>query len=175
MVLNDLKICNVTYLYFYYGLFKSPQPATFMRLNTGPGRRTSGQSNGGNKRQKSFDIVLTSELHPGAIGVVHLGKIAFGPSGERIPVAVKLAFSIKEKETLMHEYNIYTHLHSQGVRGIPWIFGLFIDDELVEGNQGPFALVMTFAGTSLSSQAEVPLSIKYVMVSMSSMYDSDYL
>jgi hypothetical protein len=35
------------------------------------------------------------------------------------------------------------------VRGIPRVFGLFVDTELVDGDEGPLALVMTFAGHSL--------------------------
>jgi hypothetical protein len=44
---------------------------------------------------------------------------------------------------------IYTHLHSKGVRGIPQHFGLFIDDKPDDDEEGPYALIMTYAGESL--------------------------
>jgi hypothetical protein len=71
------------------------------------------------------------------------------PSSPGVPVAVKLAFSRTEKETLEQEHELYSHLISKGVRGIPLDFGLFVDDEIDDDTEGPYALVMAFAGLSL--------------------------
>jgi hypothetical protein len=88
-------------------------------------------------------------MRPGSTGVVHIGTMEVEPSGQREEVAVKFAFSEYEKETLEHEHKMYSHLHSKGVQGIPQDFGLFVDDELVDDGEGPYALIMSFAGESL--------------------------
>jgi hypothetical protein len=74
------------------------------------------------------------------------------PSGSSIQVAIKLAFTKAEKATLEREHQLYSHLHSKGVRGIPRDFGLFVDEELLDGMEGPYALIMTYAGVSLSAR-----------------------
>jgi len=83
-----------------------------------------------------------------------------GSSGQPIQVAVKLAFSEAEKATLEHEHKIYSRLHSQGVRGIPHDFGLFVDDEVVDDEEGPYALIMSFAGDSLFRRESVSKAVK---------------
>ena len=40
-------------------------------------------------------------------------------------------------------------MHSRDVQGIPSVIGLFLDEELLLGAEGPHALVMTYAGESL--------------------------
>jgi hypothetical protein len=96
-----------------------------------------------------MDIILTSEMRPGSSGVVHIGTMEVEPGGGRVQVAVKLAFSEVDKANLEHEHKIYTHLHSKGVRGICQHVGLFIDDEPDDDEEGPYALIMTYAGESL--------------------------
>ena len=75
--------------------------------------------------------------------------MAVDPSGPTAKVAVKLAFSRDEKSRLMEEHRVYSHLHSKGVQGIPRDIGLFVDEEPLLGAEGPYALVMTYAGVSL--------------------------
>jgi hypothetical protein len=70
-------------------------------------------------------------------------------SGPAIKVAIKLAFSRDEKTRLMDEHKIYSHLHFRGVQGIPRDIGLFVDKELLLGAEGPYALVLSYAGVSL--------------------------
>jgi len=108
-----------------------------------------------------MDIILTSEMRPGSSGVVHIGTMEAQPDGPSIQVAVKLAFSEFEKATLEHEHGIYTHLHAKGVHGIPQDFGLFVDDEPVDDEEGPYALIMAFAGDSLfRRESKVDSSVK---------------
>ena len=71
------------------------------------------------------------------------------PSGPTAKVALKLAFSKDEKSRLMQEHEVYSILHSKGVQGIPCDIGLFVDAEPLLGTEGPYALVMTYTGTSL--------------------------
>ena len=75
--------------------------------------------------------------------------MAVDPSGPTAKVAVKLAFSRDEKSRLIEEHRIYSLLHSRDVQGIPRVIGLFVDEELLLGAEGPHALVMTYAGESL--------------------------
>jgi serine/threonine protein kinase len=67
------------------------------------------------------------------------------------------------KTVLEREHRIYMHLHSAEVKGILRSFGLFVDDKLIEDSEGPYALVITFAGDSLSHRAsKVSTTTKYV-------------
>jgi hypothetical protein len=75
--------------------------------------------------------------------------MALDPSGPTAKVAVKLAFSRDEKSQLTNEHRVYSYLHSKRVQGIPCDVGLFVDEEPLLGAEGPYALVMTYAGVSL--------------------------
>jgi hypothetical protein len=97
----------------------------------------------------SIDIILTSEKAPGSTGIVHLGRMNVEPDGIDIPVAAKLGFVFFEKGTLKQEHRIYMHLRSKGVKGIPRCFGLFEYDGAIEDSEGPYALIISFAGDSL--------------------------
>ncbi|KAI0281843.1 hypothetical protein BGY98DRAFT_178108 [Russula aff. rugulosa BPL654] len=146
-------------LRFFYDIYDSPHPATFRRIHDepkealgpaepptpplSPGRETTPPP------APSIHITVQSELQPGSTGIVHIGTMAVGPSGPTAKVAVKLAFSRDEKSQLMEEHRVYSHLHSRGVQGIPRDIGLFVDGELLLGAEGPYALVMTYAGVSL--------------------------
>jgi hypothetical protein len=148
-------------LRFFYDIYDSPHPATFRRIHDepkleealgpaepptpplSPGRETTPSP------APSIHITVHSELQPGSTGIVHIGTMAVDPSGPTAKVAVKLAFSRDEKSQLMEEHRVYSHLHSRGVQGIPRDIGLFVDGELLLGAEGPYALVMTYAGVSL--------------------------
>jgi hypothetical protein len=91
---------------------------------------------------------------------------ALDPSGPTVEVAIKLAFSTDEKSRLMEEHRIYSHLHSRRVQGIPYDIGLFVEEELLLGTEGPHALVMTYAGISLFGRDKlVSDSVKQVVPS----------
>ena len=70
-------------------------------------------------------------------------------SGPTAEVAVKLAFSREEKSRLLQEHNLYSRLHSSGVQGISDDIGLFVDEEPLLDAQGPYALLLSYAGVSL--------------------------
>jgi hypothetical protein len=153
-------------MHFCYRIYASPFPATFVRKTANIGHSSPQTPSSPYSQEKSLqpdesiNIILTSEKRPGSTGIVHIGKMEVGTSG-CIQVAVKLAFSEDEKEALEHEHIIYTHLHSKGVQGIPWDFGLFVDDELVDDGEGPYALVMTFTRDMLLCQgSDVVPSLK---------------
>jgi serine/threonine protein kinase len=131
-------------MHFRYDVFFSPRPATFVR-------ETTQGTNIPTNSQNCLVVVFDSELEPGSTGIVHTGTMDVTPSKEKIPIAVKLAFSDDDKLTLKHEYTIYSHLQSENVPGIPQVFGLFVDAELIYGNEGPYALIMSFAGPALYS------------------------
>ena len=81
-----------------------------------------------------------------------MGRMNVEPFGLDIPVAAKMGFAAYEKDTLRHEYHIYMHLQSKGVKGIPYCFGLFVYDETAEDSEGPYALMMASAGRSLHNR-----------------------
>jgi hypothetical protein len=102
----------------------------------------------------SIHITVHSELQHGSTGIVHIGTMAVDRSGPTAKVAVKLAFSRDEKSRLMEEHQVYSHLRSRGVQGIPRDIGLFVDEEPLLGAEGPCALVMSYAGDSLFGRSK---------------------
>lgn len=159
-------------MHFCYGIYASPCAATFIRKvhhSESPlPTLTPPPSPEPGRPKLSMDITLTSEMRPGFSGIVHIGKMEVDCSGGPVDVAVKLAFSEEEKATLKHEHRIYSHLHSKGVSGIPQNYGLFEDedDELLDDEdgryEGPYALILSFAGVSLWRQgSDSPFSVKY--------------
>jgi hypothetical protein len=77
---------------------------------------------------------------------MHIGTMEVVPSQPTVKVALKLAFS---KSRLKQEHEVYSILQSKGVQGVPCDIGLFVDEEPLLGSEGPYALVMTYAGVSL--------------------------
>ena len=165
-------------LIFVYDIYDSPHPAAFRRMSDepkealgpaepaapplSPGRESTPPSS------PSIRITVHSELEPGSTGVVHIGKMALDRSGLTGEVAVKLAFSRDEKSRLMEEYRTYSHLHSRHVQGIPYVIGLFVDEDLLLGAEGPYALVTSYAGVSLSRSKDASDSLKQVLNSIDS-------
>ena len=156
---------NRVCLRFFYDIYDSPHPAAFRRvlddgpkkapgttepqtLHSSPGRDTKPLS------VSSIHITAHSEMQPGSTGIVHIGTMAVDQSGSTAEVAVKIAFSREEKSQLMEEHQVYTHLHSKGVQGIPRDIGLFVDEEPLLGGEGPYALVMSYAGVSLFGRSK---------------------
>jgi hypothetical protein len=151
-------------LRFFYDIYDSPYPATFRRVldkleeaarptepTTSP---LSPECEMTPPSESSIHITAHSELQPGSTGIVHIGTMAVDRSGATAEVAVKLAFSRDEKSRLMEEHRVYSHLHSRGVQGIPHDIGLFVDEELLLGAEGPYALVMSYAGVSLFGRSK---------------------
>jgi hypothetical protein len=103
-------IGNVVFMYLCYEVFASPCPATFVRITPvadGPGQAPTPPPSPGQEKSyspsDSVNIILTSEMRPGSSGIVHIGTLEpKSSSGQRLEVAVKLAFSEDEKETLEH-------------------------------------------------------------------------
>jgi len=97
-------------------------------------------------------LVITSEIGTGATGIVHGGTLEVELSDQSVSLEVvaKLAFSYYKKERLTHEHTIYCYLSSRHITGIPTL-GFFSS---VDG--GPFALLMTHGGVSVSNNT--PLS-----------------
>jgi len=146
-------------LRFLYDIYDSPHPAAFRRVSNeakeaaghippptpplSPGRERTPPS------ESSIHITVHSELQPGSTGIVHIGMMEVDPSGPTAKVALKLAFSKDEKSRLVQEHEVYSILHSKGVQGILRDIGLFFDEEHFLGAEGPYALIMTYAGVSL--------------------------
>jgi len=145
---------------FFYDIYDSPHPASFCRVLDGPNIAPGPE----HETISSIHITVHSELQPGSTGIVHIGTMALDPSGPTAKVAVKLAFSRDEKSRLKGEHQIYSHLHSRRVQGIPYVIGLFVDEDLLLGAEGPHALVMTYAGVSLFHRNELASdSVKQVV------------
>ena len=148
-------------LYFQYGIYNSPIPASFIRsarLITSkakiPAPPLSPRTYTPNE---CLSIVLTSEIGKGATGVVHRGtlKLNNGVGSTPLDVAVKLAFDSQQRDMLRTEYETYRRLRSKGVlRGLTTTLGFFDDTE-----DDLCALVMLYAGNSLLDEPERILSV----------------
>jgi serine/threonine protein kinase len=164
---------NCLCLRFFYDIYDSPHPATFHRVLdepkevAGPAEPPTPPPSGREKMPlsvSSIHITVHSELQPGSTGIVHIGTMAVDQSGPTTRVAVKLAFSRDEKLRLMEENQVYSYLHSEGVQGIPHNIGLFVDQEPLLGAEGPYALVMSYAGVSLFGHSKpISNSLKQVV------------
>ncbi|KAG5651123.1 hypothetical protein H0H81_009775 [Sphagnurus paluster] len=123
-----------------YGVYDSPAPASFLRLD----QRRKARYNS----QEYISIVITSRIAAGATAVAHDADLKLLASDGKVRstnVVVKLAFEPEQTERLRHEFEIFEHLHSRGVvDGIPFIYGIFKDTE-----SEAHALVMSHVGTSL--------------------------
>ena len=164
MIASQALLAHVTRLnhiclHFFYDIYDSPHPATFRRVLDEP-KEAAGPTEpptpplfpvrkAAPPSEPSIHITVHSELQPGSTGIVHIGTMAKDQSGPTTQVAVKLAFSRDEKSRLMEEHRVYSYLQSKGVQGIPCDIGLFVDQEPLLGAEGPYALVMSYAGISL--------------------------
>ena len=174
VLLAEANRQNRLCLHFFYEVYDSPHPAAFRRVPDGgkeaagptepqppplsPGRETIPVS------LSSIHITVRSELQSGSTGIVHIGTMAVDQSGPTAKVAVKLAFSRDEKARLMEEHQVYSRLHSQGVKGIAHNIGLFVDEEPLLDAEGPYALVISYAGVSLFGRPKHLLdSVKQVV------------
>ncbi|KAG5651125.1 hypothetical protein H0H81_009777 [Sphagnurus paluster] len=123
-----------------YGVYNSPAPASFLRLD----QRHKARYNS----QEYISIVISSRIEAGATAVAHDADLKLLASDGKVRstnVVVKLAFEPEQTERLRHEFEIFEHLHSRGVvDGIPFIYGIFKDTE-----SEAHALVMSHVGTSL--------------------------
>ena len=149
---------NTVLLYFRYGVYDSPIPASFFR---------SAPSIAADKHppfppqqiqlEECITIVLTSEIGFGSTGMVHRGNLTTcQPDGATsLDIAVKLALDIEQRDALRNEYKIYRYLRSKGVlRGIATALGLFDDSE-----DSACALVTTYAGIPVSTELQGDLSV----------------
>lgn len=155
---------DVVLIYLQYDIYDSPIPASFFRsappimadskhstvLHSPRAISTYGL-------EECLTIVLTSEIGRGATGVVHRGtlKPEISDGSVLLDVVVKLAFDDDQRDALRNEYEVYRCLRSKGVqKGIAIALGIFDDSEC-----DPCALVMLYAGVSLTTEPERVLSV----------------
>ena len=130
-------------LFLCYGIYNSPRGAPFVRL---------GKPRNPHVARDYMEVTVTAPKHPGSTGVVHPRILRIAPDSAPIDIVVKLGFSDEDKETLEHEYRMYSRLRNNGVTGIPHAIGLFSNLDTYEAEdtqEGPYALVLTHAGTTL--------------------------
>ncbi|KAJ7088899.1 hypothetical protein B0H15DRAFT_841083 [Mycena belliarum] len=158
----EIGVRNIALLVFRYGIFNSQRPAAFIRCapsltmdNPGPNRRCRAKKH--YRRHEYIVITLTSEIERGATGIVHGGTLTISDIDGielTVRIVVKFAFSAKQKEKMRHEFSIYRHLSAAHVQGVVDVFGLFEDVE-----QGPLAMVMSYAGVSIRSRPSKNLDV----------------
>jgi hypothetical protein len=148
----DAGLRNLALVRIQYNGFNSVSPASFLWVGG------SLVSSGGNIRPRRarrkylvheyLTLVMCSTIAHGTTGILHEADLVIETAeGATMhgKVVVKLAFTAEQQERMEHEYSIYNHLVSAGIKGIIVdVLGLFKD---LEG--GPMALIMSHAGTSL--------------------------
>ncbi|RDB15957.1 Mitogen-activated protein kinase 14B [Hypsizygus marmoreus] len=135
-VVRESHSRNLAILRIRYAHFNSEAPASFLRVNSV--RETTYTP------KEYLSITITSEIAAGAAGDVHAATLELlASNGEAVhyDVVVKLAFEPEQQTRMRHEFAVYQHLISSGVKGIPHIFGLFQDAE-----SDALMLVMTNVG-----------------------------
>lgn len=142
VVKQEAEDRSLALLELRYGIYNSPAPASFIRLNRGCKATYA--------PHEYLSLVLTSRIAAGATGVAHeayMELLASDGTNRRLDVVVKLAFEPEQTTRLRHEFSIYEHLASHGVlEGIPIIYGLFEDVE-----SDALTLVMSNVGTALAT------------------------
>ena len=148
--------CNIVLLSLQYDIYmyNSPILATFFHsaplIPVGIELSTSllPQDISNYEFDQCLPIVLTSEIGCGATGIVYHSTLQL-EGYVPLDVIVKLAFN-SDQSALRNEYTIYHNLKQKGVlRGITTVLGFFNDWE-----RGPCALVMLYAGVSLTTEPE---------------------
>jgi hypothetical protein len=142
------------FMYLQFSIYDSPVPATFVRVIPPPFVNPTPSM----AQNKSMTLMLSSELAQGATGVVHGGTLEMETRGQRVflDVVAKLAFSEDQRERLKHEFSIYCHLASKGVKNIPTLLGLFEDVE-----DGASVLLLTPAGVPIVDKGQLSASMQY--------------
>ncbi len=165
-VLNDVFQRHLLLLSIQYGVFSSPNPATFFRCDHRP--NFIGAKRAAFKPGEYVQLKLTSLITRGATGTVHEGILeVYHDDKELITcnVVAKFAFGVAQRERMKHEAIIYDYLTKARVRGIPKYYGIFEDLR-----DGPLVLVTSHEGFWLrhwipeSSGGKVPMLWRYGIV-----------
>lgn len=140
--LHDVCQRHLLLLSIQYGVYSSPNPATFFRCGHRP--NFIGAKRACFKPNEYVQLKLTSLITRGATGTVHEGILeVYHDDRELITYSVvaKLAFGDSQIARMRHEANIYEHLTKAGVCGIPRYYGIFEDL-----HHGPVVLVTSHEG-----------------------------
>ena len=142
------------FMYLRFAIYDSPVPATFVRVIPPPFVNPTPAI----FPNEYMTLVFSSELAQGATGVVHGGTLEMETVELHtfLDVVAKLAFSEDRREHIRHEFSIYRHLVSKGVKNIPTLLGLFKDVE-----DGALALLLTPAGVPVVNKGQLSASAKY--------------
>ena len=102
--------------------YNSPNPSILLSPGTTPSTQYD---------PRSYAIIYLHErLGRGTTGEVFRGEIRteyFDAPAKYSPIIAKLATTLDRLHRLRHEYLMYRHLHKQGVKGIPFVFGYYQD------------------------------------------------
>lgn len=165
-IFNDVRQRQLLLLSIQYGVYSSPNPATFFRCGHQP--NFTGAKRAAFKPNEYAQLKLTSLITRGATGTAHEGilEVHHGDRGlTTCSIVAKLAFGDAQRERMKHEAIIYEHLTKAGVRGIPKYYGIFEDL-----HDGPLVLVTSHEGFWLyhwvpeSSGNKVPMLWRYGII-----------
>ncbi|KAK2461324.1 hypothetical protein APHAL10511_006851 [Amanita phalloides] len=151
-VAAEVRGRNLMLLRLQYGSYNSPAPTSCYRLGRPIGSGSTSASVTSKPKHKYrpdeyFYVTLTSELLEGATGRLHLAQMKVQTAAKLVhecEVVVKVALEPEQQKRVRHEYNVYRHLATQGVKQIPQIYGLF-----EEASEEAVILVMNNVGKSL--------------------------
>lgn len=138
-----------------YGAYCSSVPSSFIRVGPScfPGHAAAVEISR-NLRHDIHDCVFVTLKEPlgrGAVGVVHPAVVEMTlKSGETLKhnMALKLAFTVAQREKMADEYLMYCHLSTKtNVEGIVTVHGIFKDPE-----SSACGMLMDYAGQSLRSR-----------------------
>ncbi|KAF8883586.1 hypothetical protein CPB85DRAFT_393717 [Mucidula mucida] len=117
------------------------------------------------KASTCLPIILTAKLGHGATGKAYTAVL--GSGYDTLPcsrLVVKLADTKESLMSLRHEYDVYCHLQSSGVHGIPYVFGYYQDSI-----RGVDAIVLHDVGDPLGRRMDCNKRIKFPPAERSSL------
>jgi serine/threonine protein kinase len=152
MLYHEVGLRNLALVHIQYDKFNSISPASFLRVGSSLLSKSLERHSWRARRKYSpheyLTLVIHSTIAQGATGVLHEAELILDAKDGttlRGKVIVKFAFSAEQQDRMQHEYSVYDHMVSAGIKGvIADVLGLFKD---MEG--GPMALIMSHAGSSL--------------------------
>ncbi|KAF8885265.1 hypothetical protein CPB84DRAFT_1850462 [Gymnopilus junonius] len=148
---NEIAKRKLALVKLHYGVYCSPAPSAFVRVGPSCEPGHAKEEHPKQTKYKAHEYLaldLKEPIGKGAVGIVHPAVVKLTmESGDILQhnLVIKLAFSPKQQEKLLDEYNIYVHLSQKKViEGIVTVHGMFRDPD-----SGALGMLMDDAGQSL--------------------------
>ncbi|KAF9072096.1 hypothetical protein BDP27DRAFT_1418451 [Rhodocollybia butyracea] len=164
--ISDMKTrcqkLNLAIISLEYSLHRSAAPSLFIRcIQTSEGEVLPSEIERSYPLSHCLRLDIREKIGHGASGIVHRATLFIGAGSGNTPntqhlsqppppsedVVVKFARHRTSRESLQHEFLIYSRLAQEKVHAVPYCFGLFED---IESEDSPLILVTSYVGENLA-------------------------